>query len=163
MRSLVLALLLPLSALADEATGKVVRVQDGDTLTVLVDRTQLKVRLLDIDAPELGQPFGRRSRQSLDSICAARSARVVWTDRDHYGRILGQVTCAGVNANSSQVRNGTRRRTRPITRSNPKPGAQSGVYGQTPSQSLRGTGAGESGNRVNDKGQSLDRPKCRRA
>jgi endonuclease YncB( thermonuclease family) len=72
MRYLILAFLLPLSALADEAAGKVVRVQDGDTLTVLVDRTQLKVRLLDIDAPELGQPFGRRSRQSLASICAER-------------------------------------------------------------------------------------------
>jgi endonuclease YncB( thermonuclease family) len=105
MRYLILAFLLPLSALADEAAGKVVRVQDGDTLTVLVDRTQLKVRLLDIDAPELGQPFGRRSRQSLASICAERSARVVWNNKDRYGRILGQVTCAGIEANASQVRN----------------------------------------------------------
>lgn len=34
-------------------TGRVVNVHDGDTLTVLVDRTQVRVRLVDIDAPEL--------------------------------------------------------------------------------------------------------------
>ncbi len=38
---------------------KVVGVHDGDTITGLDDsRTQYKIRLDAIDAPELGQPFG---------------------------------------------------------------------------------------------------------
>ena len=41
------------SAVADVITGRVVNVHDGDTLTVLVERTQVRVRLVDIDAPEL--------------------------------------------------------------------------------------------------------------
>ena len=33
-------------------SGRVVSVADGDTITVLVDREQVKVRLIEIDAPE---------------------------------------------------------------------------------------------------------------
>lgn len=47
---------------AAEFSGKVVAVADGDTLTVLVDRHQVKVRLTEIDAPEKDQPFGNRSK-----------------------------------------------------------------------------------------------------
>jgi endonuclease YncB( thermonuclease family) len=84
----------------------VVRVHDGDTLTVLVDRTQVRVRLVDIDAPELKQAFGRRSKESLAEICAAKQAHVDDRGKDCYRRTLGGVTCAGVDANSEQVRRG---------------------------------------------------------
>lgn len=83
-----------------------VSVHDGDTLTVLVDRRQVKVRLGSIDAPELGQPFGRRSREELAGICAGRLARVREVDRDRYGRTVGEVSCAGVDAIAHQVRAG---------------------------------------------------------
>lgn len=53
------------SAYADSFEGKVVHVTDGDTLTVLVQRKQIRVRLVEIDAPESKQHFGRRSQQSL--------------------------------------------------------------------------------------------------
>jgi endonuclease YncB( thermonuclease family) len=42
-------------------TGKVVAVADGDTITVLREREQVKVRLVEIDAPEKAQAFGNRS------------------------------------------------------------------------------------------------------
>ncbi len=49
-------LLLAFPVLADTFTGFVVKVADGDTLTVLdADRTQHKIRLSGIDAPESGQ------------------------------------------------------------------------------------------------------------
>lgn len=54
-----------LSALAD-VTGVVVRVADGDTVTVLdADKTQHKVRVAGIDAPEKAQPFGQRAKQRM--------------------------------------------------------------------------------------------------
>jgi endonuclease YncB( thermonuclease family) len=86
--------------------GQVVSVHDGDTITVLVAQRQVKVRLADIDAPELSQAFGRRSRQSLDELCAGRAADVDDQGQDRYGRRIGRVRCAGADANAEQVRRG---------------------------------------------------------
>lgn len=91
---------------AGELVGRVVKVQDGDTLTVLVDHCQVKVRLASIDAPELGQAFGKASRASLSGICAGREATVREAGRDRYGRMIGEVACAGIDANAHQVRAG---------------------------------------------------------
>jgi endonuclease YncB( thermonuclease family) len=87
-------------------SGRVVKVQDGDTLTVLVDSAQVRVRLDSIDAPELAQPYGKRARQSLADLCAAKEALVAEHGKDRYGRIIGRVSCAGIPANAEQVRRG---------------------------------------------------------
>lgn len=80
MKQLILVtvlLLLSAAPLAhsDELIGRVVKIADGDTLTVLVSKKQIRVRLSEIDAPERKQPFGTRSRQSLAELCARREAR----------------------------------------------------------------------------------------
>ena len=107
MRWLLLALLfLAQGAVGAEFVGRVVSIQDGDTLTVLVSREQIRVRLTEIDAPEHNQPFGTRSRQSLGELCANRDARVRVMGKDRYGRTLGRVVCSTVDANAEQVRRG---------------------------------------------------------
>ncbi len=109
IRSIILGAALGLASGADaagELVGQVVSVHDGDTLTVLVDRRQVKVRLAEIDAPELGQPFGTRSRQSLGDLCARKQAVVADRGLDRYGRTLARVTCGGIDANAEQVRRG---------------------------------------------------------
>ena len=61
-----LAALLCTSAVADEIDGRVVKVSDGDTITVLDrDHRQIKIRLAGIDAPEKKQAYGERSKQHL--------------------------------------------------------------------------------------------------
>ena len=87
-------------------SGRVISVHDGDTLTVLIEHRPVRVRLTDIDAPELGQPFGTRSRQSLSDLCSGKSAALDVRNQDRYGRTLAQVTCAGTDANAEQVRRG---------------------------------------------------------
>jgi endonuclease YncB( thermonuclease family) len=89
-----------------DISGRVVSVQDGDTLTVLVDRRQIKVRLADIDAPESKQPFGTGSRQSLAAVCFNNEALLETQGTDRYGRTIATVHCAGSNANAMQVRQG---------------------------------------------------------
>ncbi len=66
-------LLAGLSASAAELAGKVVRVADGDTITVLdASKTQHRIRMTGIDAPESSQAFGNRSRQSLADLVTDR-------------------------------------------------------------------------------------------
>jgi len=91
---------------AGEFFGRVVSIQDGDTLTVLVDRKRIKVRLTEIDAPEHNQPFGTRSRQSLAQLCANKDARVTTKGKDRNGRTLGRVVCSTVDTSYEQVRRG---------------------------------------------------------
>lgn len=81
-------------------------IQDGDTLTVLVSRKQIRVRLTEIDAPERRQAFYARSKTSLAELCAGKLATVAEEGIDRFGRTLGKVTCAGVEANAEQVRRG---------------------------------------------------------
>ena len=107
MRALLLLLVLAApAAWAETLHGKVVRVSDGDTLTLLVDHKQIKVRLVEIDAPESKQAFGQRARQSLGELCAGEAATVRASGRDKYGRTLGRVECRGIDANAEQVRRG---------------------------------------------------------
>lgn len=93
-------------AIAADFAGRVVSVHDGDTLTALVGRTEFKIRLAEIDAPELRQPFGQRSRDSLAELCFQKQAHLVPVDRDRYGRTVARVECHGVDANREQVRRG---------------------------------------------------------
>jgi endonuclease YncB( thermonuclease family) len=103
--SVVFALALSFPAWAD-TQGLVVSVHDGDTLTVLVEKQQIKVRLAEIDAPELRQPFGNRSKQSLAELCFQVTAKVEQIARDRYGRSVGKVECTGVDAGAHQVATG---------------------------------------------------------
>lgn len=90
-------------------TGQVIRVADGDTLTVLRGgKENIRVRLSEIDAPESGQGFGRASKTALSGMCMGREARVVslGRDRKYKDRIIGRVFCNGVDVSAEQVSQG---------------------------------------------------------
>jgi len=99
------ALLLAQPAYAD-FTGKVVKVADGDTITVLRDREQIKIRLAGIDAPEKAQPFGNVARQSMSEMLFGREVRVVEQGRDRYGRTIGRVYQGDVDVSAVQIKQG---------------------------------------------------------
>ena len=96
-------LLLTCVLLSDPSTleGKVVRIADGDTITVLVDRTQFKVRLSGIDAPERPQDFSQRSRQALADLVFGKEVKVVTHGKDRYGRVIGDVFVGGKPVNET--------------------------------------------------------------
>ena len=83
------ALLVTFQASAATLTGKVVKVTDGDTITILVGKEQHRIRLQGIDAPERKQPYGKASGRSLSALVAGKQVRVEYDKRDRYGRILG--------------------------------------------------------------------------
>lgn len=76
----------------------IVGVADGDTLTARCDTPDLehpyqqeRVRLTGIDAPERGQAFARRSRQSLSELAHGKPARLECGKRDRYQRLVCDV------------------------------------------------------------------------
>src|SRR2546421_3712524 len=54
---------------AQTFTGRVVRIADGDTITLLDStNTQHRIRLQGIDAPESHQAYGSQSKQNLSAM-----------------------------------------------------------------------------------------------
>ena len=63
-------------AIRAEVRGRVIRIVDGDTLTVLdAANTQHKIRLQGVDAPEKDQTFGKASGRFLSDLVAGREVR----------------------------------------------------------------------------------------
>ncbi|MBE5031749.1 thermonuclease family protein [Escherichia coli] len=110
----IFTLLFSCSSFANNLVGKVTRVIDGDTIEVktlpekiLVYEIPIRVRLINIDAPEKKQPFGRWSTNQLKALLAGQSVTVSYTQTDRYGRVLGRVvTGNGTEANRQQVLKG---------------------------------------------------------
>jgi endonuclease YncB( thermonuclease family) len=91
---------------AADLQGRVVGVPDGDTLIIRVDGKSVRVGLDGVDAPELGQAYGKSARRSLAELCRGKEASVVERGKDEAGRILASVRCGEVDANAEQVRRG---------------------------------------------------------
>lgn len=88
-------------------TGKVVRIADGDTLTVLDgSNAQHKIRLFGIDAPENGQAFGTKAREALASKVFGQTVRVDVVDVDRYRREVGRIFLGERFVNMELVRDG---------------------------------------------------------
>ncbi len=94
-------------AVAVEWVGTVVGIADGDTLTLLDrSKSQHRIRLDGIDAPERSQPYGQRARQSLAGLAQGRNALADCAKTDRYGRAVCRVTVDGVDVGLEQVRRG---------------------------------------------------------
>jgi endonuclease YncB( thermonuclease family) len=88
-------------------SGKVVSVTDGDTLGVLRDGREVKIRLHGIDAPEIGQAFGDNAKRFASSQVYGKTVSVRVLDRDRYGRFVGVVTVgSGPSLNEALVKDG---------------------------------------------------------
>lgn len=72
--------------------AKVVGLSDGDTLTVLRDRSRLKVRLAEIDCPEKSQPFGSVARDFAAEQVFGKVVGVRVVEVDRYGRSVAVIT-----------------------------------------------------------------------
>lgn len=104
---IVAALLMPVLASGESIEGRIVGVSDGDTVTLLdAKKTQWKIRLLGIDAPEKKMPYGQRSKQSLSDMVYNKQVTVEYSKRDKYGRTVGKIRVDGLDANLEQVKAG---------------------------------------------------------
>ena len=88
-------------------SAKVVKVSDGDTITVLTqNKESIKVRLYGIDAPETKQDFGKASKQYLSSLIVGKIVEVKSGGQDRYGRVLGTIYLDNADINAKTVEEG---------------------------------------------------------
>jgi endonuclease YncB( thermonuclease family) len=103
---LVSLFLLSLAGNAFAFQGKVVSVTDGDTIKVLQDGKEVKVRLYGVDTPEKKQDFGQVAQDYTAKLIAGKNVEVEAVDEDRYGRTVGIVKEGGQCINEELVRAG---------------------------------------------------------
>jgi len=87
---LLLAMVSSLSA--EIIKGKVVKVADGDTLTIVDSKGfKYRIRVAGIDAPEQDQPYGKESTKSLRWLVLNKEVTAKYSKHDRYGRIVGKL------------------------------------------------------------------------
>ena len=87
---------------------------DGDTCYVTVDGKKTKIRLLELDTPEISKPkceiereLGLKARDYLNGLIAKASTIEFKTDyvEDYYGRILSYLIIDGEDVSTKIVNN----------------------------------------------------------
>ena len=97
----------PAGRSANSHLWRVVGVHDGDTITCLDENNQQqKIRMAEIDAPEIGQDFGKVSRDAMAGMVFGKTVEVVDDGKDRYGRWIGHVYVNGMDVNRQMVATG---------------------------------------------------------
>jgi endonuclease YncB( thermonuclease family) len=90
-----------------DLTGRVVRIADGDTISILDrSRNQHRIRLYGIDTPEWDQPHGKRAKNALTRLLERKTVGVVIVNTDRLGRTVATVYLDGININATMVQQG---------------------------------------------------------
>jgi endonuclease YncB( thermonuclease family) len=93
-------------AQAENFSGKVIVVIDGDTVIMLRDQHPVKIRLANIDAPEKEQDFGAASRAALAQLVLHQQVEADSRAVDKYGRTVALLKLGRLNVNEEMVRQG---------------------------------------------------------
>lgn len=104
-QALLIVLLMSISVLA-QSSGRVVGISDGDTITILSDRKQTKVRLAGIDAPEKGQDYSEVAKRHISGLIYNKTVTLKGDKIDRYGRLVAKVMFDGKDINLLMVQNG---------------------------------------------------------
>jgi endonuclease YncB( thermonuclease family) len=91
---------------AETIQGRVVAIQDGDTLEVLQNKTPIRIRLAHIDCPEKRQAYGKKAKYYLSDLLFKKDIRVEVLNKDRYNRKIGVVFLEDQNINHLMVKKG---------------------------------------------------------
>jgi micrococcal nuclease len=91
---------------AEEFSARVIAVLDGDTVLALHDGERVKLRLANIDAPEMNQEFGPAAKLSLADLVLLKPVRATVSGMDKYQRKVAILAVDDHNINEEQVRRG---------------------------------------------------------
>lgn len=85
---------------------KIKRVVDGDTVHVFSKGKVLKVRLVEIDTPEMDQPHGQEAKEYLESLLGDGYVDLDISGTDIYKRKLGRLYWKQQDINRLMVKSG---------------------------------------------------------
>ena len=107
IHSIFLLLVLSSGSLVEEFTGKVVGITDGDTIRVLRDGNEVRIRLEGIDCPEIRQAFSTIAKQATSGLVFDKNVTVRVKGKDRYDRLLADIVLPdGTSLNRELVRSG---------------------------------------------------------
>ena len=86
--------------------GVVVGVVDGDTADVRLDSGMIRIRFQAIDAPEMGQPYGKAAKARLAELIYARPVEVEPYQQDRYDRLVARLWIGERDINAEMVKSG---------------------------------------------------------
>ena len=87
--------------------GQVLKVADGDTITIITDAQQTrKIRLSEIDTPERDQPWGQQASRALSKKVANKSIVAKVSGVDRYDRVIAEIFVGERNINHEMVSEG---------------------------------------------------------
>lgn len=107
MKKIIFVLLLIINIITFSMSGKVIKVADGDTITIQTSNNEkIKIRLYGIDAPEKKQEYGIKSLDVLKKLSYGKTVDVEVKEKDRYGRTVGIVFLNGEEINFKMIETG---------------------------------------------------------
>ena len=86
--------------------GYVIKVADGDTFTVLINKKQYRIRVAEIDCPEKGQPFSNKAKQFTSDLIFNKVVDLKIRSKDRYGRLVANVFVGTVDLSGALLLEG---------------------------------------------------------
>lgn len=90
----------------ERLTGEVVKVFDGDTVSLKVGSETLRVHLAGIDAPETGQQFASKARHHLSEMVISHQVTFVVLHTDRRGESHGELFLNALSINKVLLTDG---------------------------------------------------------
>ncbi|NNE04343.1 MAG: hypothetical protein HKN15_01280 [Xanthomonadales bacterium] len=90
----------------DYITGNVLSVLDGDSIRFQASHGDLTIELRGIDAPELGQKFGKHARHYLSELINSKKVTIAMKADDRDGILRGEIFLDGVSINKLLLKDG---------------------------------------------------------
>ena len=106
MRKILLFILISVSIFS--SSYRVMKVSDGDTITVLNLETseKIKIRLYGVDSPEMNQSFGTQAKEYLTEQILNREVQLEIKNIDRYKRTVAIVYLGNININELMLSEG---------------------------------------------------------
>ena len=79
-----------------QISGQVAYVIDGDTFQLSSHKLgDIRIRIAEIDAPELQQPYGKKAKSYLKALIESETVICTILEKDRYGRYIAKINVPG--------------------------------------------------------------------